>query len=46
MSGIPIQQRQAEERWGGQPDFEAYKASTPLLIPDITKLLSDKRAAA
>ena len=23
----------ADKRWGGQPDYEAYKARTPVLIP-------------
>jgi steroid 5-alpha reductase family enzyme len=33
ISGIPILEKRADERWGGQPDYEAYKANTPVLIP-------------
>lgn len=33
VSGVPILERRADERWGGQPDYEAYKAETPLLWP-------------
>ena len=33
ISGAPMLERKADERWGGQPDYESYKASTPVLIP-------------
>ena len=33
ISGVPILERRADEKWGGQPDYEAYKANTPVLIP-------------
>lgn len=33
VSGIPMLEARAEARWGGQPDYEAYKARTPVLIP-------------
>jgi len=33
VSGIPILERRADEKWGGQEDYEAYKARTPVLIP-------------
>jgi hypothetical protein len=26
-------EQRADEQWGGQPDYEAYKARTPVLIP-------------
>ncbi|MDE3006157.1 MAG: DUF1295 domain-containing protein [Gemmatimonadota bacterium] len=32
-SGIPLLEDRADEVWGGQPDYEAYKASTPILVP-------------
>ena len=32
VSGLPMLERQADEKWGGQPDYEQYKASTPILI--------------
>ncbi len=28
-------ERRADEKWGGQPDYEAYKAQTPVLIPKL-----------
>ena len=33
ISGVPILEKQADERWGGQVDYEAYKGRTPVLIP-------------
>jgi steroid 5-alpha reductase family enzyme len=33
ISGVPILEAQADKKWGGQPDYESYKASTPVLIP-------------
>ena len=33
VSGIPMLEKQADERWGGDPDYEAYKADTPVLVP-------------
>lgn len=33
ISGVPILEQRADERWGGQADYEAYKARTPVLIP-------------
>ena len=33
MSGVPLLERKADERWGGQEEYEAYKATTPVLIP-------------
>jgi len=33
VSGIPILEKKADERWGGQEDYEAYKERTPVLIP-------------
>jgi steroid 5-alpha reductase family enzyme len=33
ISGVPMLERRADERWGGDPAYEAYKAETPLLIP-------------
>jgi steroid 5-alpha reductase family enzyme len=35
VSGVPMLERRADEQWGGQKDYEAYKASTPLLIPRL-----------
>ena len=33
ISGIPMLEKRADEKWGGQEDYEAYKARTPVLIP-------------
>jgi len=33
ISGIPMLERRADEKWGGQDDYEAYKAGTSVLIP-------------
>ena len=33
ISGIPMLEQRADEKWGGQEDYEAYKARTPVLIP-------------
>jgi steroid 5-alpha reductase family enzyme len=33
VSGIPILEKKADKRWGGQEDYEAYKERTPVLIP-------------
>jgi steroid 5-alpha reductase family enzyme len=33
VSGIPILEKRADERWGGEEDYEAYKERTPVLIP-------------
>jgi len=33
VSGVPPLERRADAKWGGQPDYEAYKASTPVLVP-------------
>lgn len=33
VSGVPLLERKADATWGGQPDYEAYKAATPVLVP-------------
>ena len=33
VSGVPMLERRADKKWGGQPDYEAYKAKTPVLVP-------------
>jgi steroid 5-alpha reductase family enzyme len=33
ISGVPMLEKRADERWGGQEDYEAYKERTPVLIP-------------
>lgn len=33
ISGIPMLEKKADKKWGGQPDYENYKKNTPVLIP-------------
>ncbi|MCC5810112.1 MAG: DUF1295 domain-containing protein [Ectothiorhodospiraceae bacterium] len=33
VSGIPMLEQRADEKWGGQADYEVYKATTPVLLP-------------
>jgi steroid 5-alpha reductase family enzyme len=33
VSGVPMLESKADRTWGGQPDYEAYKAATPVLVP-------------
>ena len=33
ISGIPMLEARADEKWGGQRDYEAYKANTSVIIP-------------
>ena len=35
VSGIPLLEKKAEQKWGGQVDYEAYKKTTPVLIPRL-----------
>jgi steroid 5-alpha reductase family enzyme len=34
-SGIPMLEAAADKKWGGQPEYEAYKQNTPALIPRL-----------
>lgn len=36
ISGVPLLEKRANEKWGGQKDYEAYKKNTPVLIPRLT----------
>ena len=33
ISGIPMLEDRADKKWGGQPEYESYKAKTSILIP-------------
>ncbi|MFO8036634.1 MAG: DUF1295 domain-containing protein [Anaerolineales bacterium] len=33
VSGVPMLEKRADEKWGGQEDYEDYKENTPVLIP-------------
>jgi steroid 5-alpha reductase family enzyme len=35
VSGIPLLEKKADKKWGGQEDYEAYKQRTPVLIPRL-----------
>ena len=32
VSGVPLLEKRADEKWGGQDDYEAYKRRTPVLV--------------
>lgn len=33
ISGVPLLEKRADEKWGGQPEYEAYKSGTSVLVP-------------
>jgi steroid 5-alpha reductase family enzyme len=35
VSGIPLLEKRADAKWGGQADYETYKRTTPVLIPRL-----------
>jgi steroid 5-alpha reductase family enzyme len=35
VSGIPLLEKKADKKWGGQEDYESYKKRTPVLIPRL-----------
>jgi steroid 5-alpha reductase family enzyme len=35
VSGVPLLEKKADKKWGGQADYESYKKSTPVLIPKL-----------
>lgn len=35
VSGVPMLEAKAEKKWGGQAEYETYKANTPVLIPKL-----------
>jgi steroid 5-alpha reductase family enzyme len=32
ISGVPMLEERADKKWGGQPEYEKYKAQTPVLV--------------
>ena len=42
ISGVPLLEKRADEKWGGQEDYEAYKERTPVLIPRPFTMASKK----
>lgn len=37
VSGIPLLEKRADARWGDDPDYVAYKARTPVLVPGLRR---------
>lgn len=35
ISGVPLLEKRADKKWGGQEDYENYKKNTPVLIPKL-----------
>lgn len=35
VSGVPLLEKKADAKWGGQADYEEYKKNTPVLIPRL-----------
>lgn len=35
VSGVPLLEKKADQKWGGQAEYEAYKKTTPVLIPKL-----------
>jgi steroid 5-alpha reductase family enzyme len=33
VSGVPLQEKQAQQRWGQEPAYQAYRQQTSLLFP-------------
>jgi steroid 5-alpha reductase family enzyme len=35
VSGVPLLEKKADTKWGGQENYETYKKNTPVLIPRL-----------
>jgi steroid 5-alpha reductase family enzyme len=35
VSGVPLLEKKADQKWGGQAEYETYKKITPVLIPKL-----------
>ena len=35
ISGVPMLEARADEKWGGQEEYQAYKERTPVLFPRL-----------
>jgi steroid 5-alpha reductase family enzyme len=46
VSGVPMLEQAADQRWGGQDDYEAYKQDTPVLVmrPPVTSGLGTNKS--
>lgn len=38
VSGIPLLEKSANERWGKDPDYKKYKENVPVLLPSIKSI--------
>ncbi|MBM3146556.1 MAG: DUF1295 domain-containing protein [Actinobacteria bacterium] len=45
VSGIPMLEKKADQKWGGQEDYEAYKSRTSVLVPLPPGRRADARRA-
>jgi len=45
LSGVPMLEKKGDQKWGGQPDYEAYKERTPVLVPRPRRAASLPRSA-
>ena len=37
VSGIPLLEKRADDRWGDDPAYREYKKRTPVLVPRLTR---------
>ena len=37
VSGLPMLERRSDERWGDEPEYQEYKAKTPVLVPRLPR---------
>lgn len=37
ISGVPMLEKRADEKWGGEPGYETYKRNTSVLVPSPPK---------
>ncbi|GBG27007.1 Potassium/sodium hyperpolarization-activated cyclic nucleotide-gated channel 4 [Hondaea fermentalgiana] len=46
VSGVPLLEKRADEKWGGQPDYENYKATTSVffILPKLGKRSRESEA--
>lgn len=43
VSGIPLLEKKADTKWGGQADYEEYKMNTPVLVPRLQPAVPPKK---
>jgi steroid 5-alpha reductase family enzyme len=37
ISGVPLLEQKAQQRWGDQPDYQQYRATIPNMLPRLVK---------